>query len=147
MIYEYTYCIFIEDTHTTVSLLLQQYYESIIHNSDLLNLIPCEIDIKSTPFFDITILTYEIDLPPSVKKFESNLLDNEDSTILYITDTIPNLPSSHQLPTQAKRNVWIIANNGEEPIKAQGALDELNHHQNPCGKSKFKISICRRNIY
>ena len=48
---------------------------------------------------------------------------------LYITDTIPNSPSSHQLISQAKRNVWIIAIIGEEPITAQGVLDELNHHQ------------------
>ena len=68
-----------------------------------------------------------------------NILDDEDFIIPYINDTIPNYPSSHQLPTQAKQNVWIIANNGEEPIKYQGKLDELNRHQTPHGKSKVKI--------
>ena len=43
--------------------------------------------------------------------------------------------------------VLIIDINGEEPITAQGDLNELNLHKNPCGKSKVKISICRRKIY
>ena len=59
----------------------------------------------------------------------------------YITDTIPNSPTGHQLPTQAKKNVCIIAINGEDPIKAQGTLDELNTHQTICSKSKVKISL------
>ena len=43
--------------------------------------------------------------------------------------------------------MWIIDINIEETITAQGVLDELNCHQNPQGKSKIKISLCRRNYY
>ena len=43
--------------------------------------------------------------------------------------------------------MWIIATNGEAPITAQGALDELNHKKNPRGKSKVKISLRRRKSY
>ena len=63
------------------------------------------------------------------------------------TDTIPNSPAGHQLPTQAKQNICIIAINGEDIIAAQGALDELNLHQTPHGKSKINNSLCRRNTY
>ena len=49
-----------EDKHTPGSLILQQDPESIIHNSDMLDLISCEIDLTHTPFSDTTILTYEI---------------------------------------------------------------------------------------
>ena len=118
-----------------------------VHNSDLLNLIPCEIDLTSTLFCDKKILTYEIELTPSGQKVGFNLLDDEYFTIPYITDTIPNPPDSHQLPTQAKRNVWIIYINGGEPIIDQGTLDELNLHQNNCVKYKVNISLCRRKIY
>ena len=52
-----------------------------------------------------------------------NSLDEEDFIIPYITDTIPNSPAGHQLPSQAKRNVWIVAINGEEPIKDQDVTD------------------------
>ena len=52
------------------------------------------------------------------KKVGFNLLDYEDFTIPYITDTILNSPSGRQLPTQAKRNLWIISINGEENITA-----------------------------
>ena len=45
---------------------------------------------------------------------------------------------------QGKKHLWIITINGEEPIIDQGALDELNRHQNPHGKSKVKISLCIR---
>ena len=60
---------------------------------------------------------------------------------------IGSSPAGHQLPSQAKRNVWIVDINGEEPITAQGVLDELNRHQNLRGKSKIKISLFRRKSY
>ena len=109
---EYNSSLSIEDNHTPGSLLLRQDPEVHIHHSDLLNLIPCELDLTSTPFRDETIITYDIELPPSGKKIGFNLLDDEYFTIPYITDTIPNSPAGHQLPSQAKRNVWIVATNG-----------------------------------
>ena len=75
------------------------------------------------------------------------LLYDEDFIIPYVTGTIPNLPAVHQLSIQDNKNVWIIDINGEEPITAQVALDELNHHKNPHGKSNVKIIICRRKSY
>ena len=62
---EYNYCFSIEDKHTPGSLLLQQYPEGHINDSDLLNLIPCEFDFTSTPFSNDTIITYDIELSPS----------------------------------------------------------------------------------
>ena len=56
--------------------------------------------------------TYDIGLPPSGNKVVYNLLDDEYFTIPYIDDTIPNSPAGHQLPSQAKRNRWIIDING-----------------------------------
>ena len=43
--------------------------------------------------------------------------------------------------------MWIIAINGEEPITAQGVLDELNSHQTPRGKYNIKISLFIRKSY
>ena len=62
---------------------------------------------------------------------------------MYITDKIPNSLSGHQLPTQAKRNLWIIAINVEDPFTTKGALDELNHHKTRPGQSKVDNSLCR----
>ena len=75
-------------------------------------MIPCELDLTYNSFSSTTILTYEIELPPYEKKIGFSLLDDEDFTILYVTDIIPNSPAGHQLPTQAKLNAWIIAING-----------------------------------
>ena len=77
-------------------------------------MIPCELDLTSTPFYDTKILIYEIELTPSGNKFGFNLLDDEDFTIPYVTDTIPNSPDGHPLLSQAKQNVWIVDINGEE---------------------------------
>ena len=66
---EYKSRLSIKYNHTPGSGLLRQYPEMHIHNSDLLKLIPCELDIASTPFCDTKILTYEIELPPSGKEF------------------------------------------------------------------------------
>ena len=99
--------------HTLDYLLLKQYTKIHIHNSDLLNFLPCELDITPTPFYDTIILTYEIYLPPSGNKVGFNLLDDEYFTIPYIPDTIPNLSDGHQPPTQVKLNIWIIYINGE----------------------------------
>ena len=71
-------------------------------------MIPCKLDLTSTPFIDTKILTFEIELPPSGKKVGFNLLCDEEFTIPYITDTIPNSPAGLQLPTQAKINLWIL---------------------------------------
>ena len=43
--------------------------------------------------------------------------------------------------------MWIVAINREETITTQGILDEINRHQTPQGKSKIKISLCRRKSY
>ena len=110
-------------------------------------MIPCELDLTSTPCSDTTIITYEIEFPTSGNKFGFNLLDDKDSTISYIIDTIPKFPDGRQLPTQAKRNVWIISINVEEPITYQGAFGEIKRHQNPRGNSKFNISLCKRKPY
>ena len=144
---EYNSSLSIEDKQNQGSLLIQQDPESIIHISDLLNLIPCGIDLTSTIFSNTTIITFEIELPHSGKKVGFILLDDGDFTIHCINDTIPNLPSGNPFPTHTKLNVWIIAINGEEPITAQGVLDEINHHQSTHGKSKVKISLFRRKIY
>ena len=50
-------------------------------------------------------------------------MDDEDFKIPYVTDTIPNSPPGHQLPSHAKINVWIIDINGEDPITDKGELD------------------------
>ena len=63
-------------------------------------------------------------------------MNDKDFTIPYITDTIPKLTLGHQLPTQYKRNLWIIDINGEETITDQGSLDELNLHQNPTANQR-----------
>ena len=109
---EYNSCLLMEYKHTAGSLLLRQYPEGRIYDSELLNFILCELDLTSNPFSDATIITYKIDLPPSGKKVGFNLLEYEDFTIPHITDTILNSPADYQLPSQAKINVWIIAING-----------------------------------
>ena len=89
-------------------------------------MIPCELDLTHTLFHYTTILTYEVELPPTVKTVDLNLLDDEYFKIHYVTDTISNSPADHQIPTQDKWNVGIISINVEEPTTNQGALDELN---------------------
>ena len=110
-------------------------------------MIPCELDLTTTPFFYTKILTYEIDLPPSENKIGFILLNDEKFTIPYVTDTMPNSSLSHKLPTQAKKNVWIISINVEETITYQCVLDEFNVHLDPRGKYKVNISLCRRKSY
>ena len=110
-------------------------------------MIPCKLGLKSTKFSDKTIITYEIELPPSGKKVIFNLLDDEYFTTPYITDTILNSPAGHKIPSQAKQHVYIIANNEKEPITSQCMLYELNSHQNTREKSNIKIILCRRKRY
>ena len=116
---EYNYRLSIEYNHTPGYLLLQKYPKTHIHNSEFLKLIPCKLDLTSNPFCDKKVLTYKIELPIYGKKFGFNLLDDEEFTIPYITDTTSNSPPDYQLPIQAKQNVWIIDIIGEENIKVQ----------------------------
>ena len=143
---EYNSHISLEYNHTPYYLLLQKYPESIIHHSDLLNFIPCELDITYTQFYNI-ILAYEIEVPTAVNKIIFNLLDDEDFKIPYVTDTIPNVPAGHKLTKHSNKNVLIIAINVEETITAQGTLGVINRHQTTQVKSKVGISIFRRKSY
>ena len=110
-------------------------------------MIPCKLDNKSTTFHDTKFLAYEIELPSYGKKVGFSLLDNEYFTIPYITDSIPNDPSGHHFSTQVKQTVCIILINVDESVTDKGALDELNYHQNQCGKTNVDISLCRRKKY
>ena len=114
--YEYIYFIYTEDNNTLIYLLIQQYPESIINNLDMINLVPCELDLTPIPFWDSSMITYVIELPPDGKQTGFNLLDVKYFTISYIIDTIPNLPYWNKFQTQAKNNVWIIDTNEEETI-------------------------------
>ena len=66
-------------------------------------MIPCELDIKSTPFSDKKIITPEIELSPSGNIIGFNLLNDEYFTITYVIDNIPNSPVGNQLPIQARK--------------------------------------------
>ena len=87
---KYNYQISTEEKHTPISLLFHQNLESLLSNSDLLNLMPCEFDLTSTTFRDTKILTYEIELPPDRNKNGFNLLNDEYFTIPYSIGIIPN---------------------------------------------------------
>ena len=106
-----------------------------------------ELDLASTTFCDATILIYEIEAPLDGKKIDFDSLDGEDCKISCIIGTITNSPTGNQLPTQAKKNVWIIAINGEYPITDKGVLDDIQLYQTLRGKSKVNISLPRRKIY
>ena len=118
-----------EYKHTPCSLLLQKHPESFLRHSDLINLISCEFDLTSAPFLDTKIIKYEIQLPPDVNKIGPNLLDYVYFTIHYFTDTILNSPAGNQLPTQAKKHLWVVSINVEYPTTSQGALYELQNNQ------------------
>ena len=80
---EYNYRLSIEEKHTPGPLLPWQDTEGYIHDSDFLNRIPCELDLKPTPFSDDTIITYGIELPPSGMTVGFNSLDDEDYNPLH----------------------------------------------------------------
>ena len=62
-------------------------------------MVPCDLDLKYTPFCDVTIITNELELHPYRKEIGFNLSDSYDFNIPYIIDTIISLTYNHQLPT------------------------------------------------
>ena len=128
-------------------LLLKQDTEGFIKNHDQLKLIPYKIDIYYTPFGYIIMISYEIELPPEGKKICLNFMDDNEFTTPYIIETINNLTTYHQFPTQDNKNVWIISINREDPITTKGETDKLEQHQAQSRNSKVNISLCRKNIY
>ena len=77
----------------------------------MINFIPCKVDIKSNPFCDTTILSYEIELPFYGNKIGFSLLDAEIFTTPSVIDTIPKTPAIHKLTTQYIKYIFIIAIN------------------------------------
>ena len=113
----------------------------------MLKLVPCYLDIKSTPLHDATIITYVIYLPPSENEISFNLLYDGDFTILYIIDKIPNSPAGHQFPIQAKIIVWTISIHGEESITKKGELGELKNYHNQREESKVDTGLFQSKIH
>ena len=66
-------------------------------------MIPCEIDISSTPFGYSTGTEYEIELTPEENKTGFNFIYDDDFRIPYIIDTVTILQEGRQLTTQAKK--------------------------------------------
>ena len=52
-------------------------------------------------------------------------MDDEDFSILYLLETIPNYPAGNQLPYQEKNNILVLEIYGEEIINAKVSLEEL----------------------
>ena len=71
----------------------------------MINFLTCDLDLTSTSFSDINIITYEIELSPARKKITLNLLDYKDFNTPHIPDTITKLSVDHQITTQDKNNV------------------------------------------
>ena len=46
-------------------------------------------------------------------------MGDDDFNIPYILETIPDSQAGHQLPSQSKKNVWIVDINGGVPITAK----------------------------
>ena len=86
-------------------------------------------------------------MPPDGKKIGFNLLDDEYFTAPCVIDTIQFFSAYHQNPTQANKNGCIIYINGEESITAHVALDKIQHHTTPHGKSKVNVRLFRRKSY
>ena len=76
-----------------------------------------------------TILTYEIEIRPSGRKFSYSLLDDENCAISYIIFEVLDSPVVHQPPPQSKKNAHTLAINGEHLITAQSAIDKFQCHQ------------------
>ena len=93
-------------------------------------MLPFELDLKYNTFSDEKKIKYKTELPPYGNKTGFNLFDDDKFTITYIIDTIPNSPAGHQLTTQSKENVRIMAINIEYPIKERGEVDEVQNYQN-----------------
>ena len=78
---------------------------------------------------------------PQSKKIVINLMDDDDLNITYILYNIPNYPSVHQLPSQANNNLYVLKMDGEEPITAKCAPEDIRLHQNNKWKLNFWILI------
>ena len=129
---EYNSHLSIEYKHTPGYLLLQQYPESLIHNSELLNFISCEIYLIYPPFCDTIMITYEIELPPDGNKIGINLLYDKYFTIPYVTGTTPNSPSGNQLPTQANKMCGLL-------LSMEKNLSQLKAHVMNSISVKFHV--------
>ena len=85
--------LYFKDVHTPVYLQLQPYPEEFIQkNPGQIKLVTCDIDLFGKPFEYKTIVKYELGFPLLGKKIGLDLIDDEDSNILFIHNKNSNLP-------------------------------------------------------
>ena len=96
---------------------------------------------------DSTVLAYDIDLSTPGSKVGFNLMDYDEFIITNIIDTIANYPPGHQILTQAKKIVCIIAINGDKTVITKGLIDEIQRYHTQHSNKKLNIRLCSRNSY
>ena len=130
----YNSCLSIENKHTQCYLLLQQYPESLIHNSDLLNLIPCKLDVISNPFRDKKL---------SYTKLSYLILERKFNTIYWMMKILQSLISLvqyqiHQpvinLQHRLKQMCWSLISVEKRPsylkVKLMNSITIKIHMEN-----------------
>ena len=69
-------------------------------------------------------------------------MDDNDFNIPYIVDIDPNYPLGHQLPDQAKKNVWTVEVDDDKPITTKEALKGFNcNHPNKENQNPISVYV------
>eukprot|EP00978_Attheya_sp_CCMP212_P023543 scaffold72435_cov57-Attheya_sp.AAC.1 len=121
--------------HTPGALLLSEapggHYDPIPLPPDEVRFQISSFDIQTSPFPADEMHSFQISIPPKGRHFHIQVGDDQEYHIPFIDRVYVDSPWFNELPPSARRNMWIVAINDEEPIMGKSFIDYLHHLQDP----------------
>jgi hypothetical protein len=87
---------------------------------------------------------FQISIPPKGRKFHIQVGDDQEYHIPFLDRVYVDSPWFNEIPPSARRNMWIVAINDEEPIMGTSFIDYLHHLQDPVEVRFATLILARR---
>jgi hypothetical protein len=139
--------------HTLGALLLAEapggHYDPTPPPPDEIQFQISSFDNQVSPFPAEEMHTFQVSIPPQGRCFHIQVGDDKDFHIPFLLDPVlySDSPWFTEIPPLARRNMWIVTIDEEEPIMSTSFIDCLHHLQYPVEFRTATLILARRTYH
>jgi len=134
--------------HTPGALLLAEcatgHHNYVPPPPEDIHLTVSQFDIAKSAFPAEECHTYQVDIPPQGQRFYIQVGDDSDFHIPYLDKLFRESPWLRTLPPFARRNMWIVSINAEEPIMGTTFIDIIKSLQHATETTTAELILAKR---
>jgi hypothetical protein len=101
-------------------------------------------DIQESSFPADEMFSFQVSIPPQGRRFHIQVGDDQEYHIPFLDRVYVDSPWFHEIPPSARRNMWIVSIDEEEPIMGTSFIDYLHHIQDPVEVRTATLILARR---